>query len=221
MRRILRWPTLDDLRRPADLALSYPAWLALSLRRSLRCRRDRGRARTAALGFHEGQQLWYWDPVDQAVCRRRGNARLHRCTIRYVRLAIAALGNPHRDSQRGTAGRRSGWIRLRLCRWHRSIPAGQSAVQTRSWLSAGRTIRIAGRVSCTGRDGRATGRSASSGPQCSIHGERVDALERGEVHCIHGPDYDDVARLEADPAIPGRAVQPGLERLPGAELGPY
>src|SRR5690606_10534692 len=28
--------------------------------------------------------------------------------------------------------------------------------------------------------------------------ERVEALERGEVDCIHGPDYEDVARLEAD-----------------------
>ena len=29
--------------------------------------------------------------------------------------------------------------------------------------------------------------------------ERVAALEAGEVDCIHGPDYADVARLEADP----------------------
>ena len=29
--------------------------------------------------------------------------------------------------------------------------------------------------------------------------ERVEALERGEVDCIHGPNYADVARLEADP----------------------
>ncbi|MGD9712529.1 MAG: ABC transporter substrate-binding protein, partial [Thermomicrobiales bacterium] len=28
--------------------------------------------------------------------------------------------------------------------------------------------------------------------------ERVEALERGEVDCIHGPDYEDVARLESD-----------------------
>jgi peptide/nickel transport system substrate-binding protein len=145
-------------------------------------------------GFHGGQQLWYWDPVD-TVEPDGADMLVFRLHHPYSRLPSLLWGTHtaiHNERRRAAdpAGSGIDWAdgtgpfrferysqeRLEVSRWD-AYPGseaaflrstGDPAVQRISWTSI------------------------------LDPAERVAALEAGTVDCLHGPNYADVARLEAD-----------------------
>ena len=145
-------------------------------------------------GFHGGQQLWYWDPVDtvQAVGDEIVAFRLHHPYARLPSLLWGTHTAIHNERRRAAdpAGSGIDWAdgtgpfrferysqeRVDVSRWE-DYPGSEAAflrqtgdpvVQSISWTSM------------------------------LDPAERVAALENGEVDCLHGPNYSDVARLEED-----------------------
>ena len=146
-------------------------------------------------GFHGGQQLWYWDPVDtvEAIGDDLLIIRLHHPYSRLPSLLWGTHTAIHNERRRAADPAGSGieWAdgtgpfrfvsysqeRLEVARWDDYPgsdaaflrPTGEPAVDRIVWTSM------------------------------LDPAERVAALEAGAVDCLHGPNYADVTRLEQDP----------------------
>lgn len=145
-------------------------------------------------GFHGGQQLWYWDPVDtvQPLGDDQIVFALHYPYSRLPSLLWGTHTAIHNERRRAADPEGSGidWAdgtgpfrfesyaqeRIEVSRWTDYPgseadflrPTGQPVVDRISWITI------------------------------LDPAERVAALEEGSVHCLHGPNYADVARLEQD-----------------------
>lgn len=145
-------------------------------------------------GFHGGQQLWYWDPVDtvEAIGDDRVVFHLHHPYSRLPSLLWGTHTAIHNERRRREDPDGSGiaWAdgtgpfrfesysqeRVVVTRWE-DYPGSQAAFLRQ--VEGG-----AERISLT---------------SILDPAERVAALERGQVDALHGPRYDDVQRLEQDP----------------------
>ncbi len=146
-------------------------------------------------GFHGGQQLWYWDPVDtvEPIEDDLLAFRLHHPYSRLPSLLWGTHTAIHNERRRAAdpAGSGIDWAdgtgpfrfgsysqeRLEVTRWA-DYPGSEAAF-----------------LQPTG--GRAVDRIVWT--SMLDPAERVFALETGLVDCLHGPNYADVARLEHDP----------------------
>ena len=72
---------VDDLRRRADLALPAPARLRFHSGDPCDAPAIVAALERLRWGFHDGQQLWYWDPVDTVDRRGRRRRSSSPCTI--------------------------------------------------------------------------------------------------------------------------------------------
>jgi ABC-type transport system substrate-binding protein len=146
-------------------------------------------------GFHGGNQLWYWDPVDQAYPEGDETVvfTLH---FPYVRLPSLLWGTHtaiHNEAFRAAHADEHGY----------GVADGTGPFRFKRW-----SLEEVELERWPDFPGVSSGFLANGGP-ASLDGvtwtamldphDRVAALEAGEVDCIHGPDYTDVARLEADP----------------------
>lgn len=136
---------------------------------------------TLRFGEEEADQLWYWDPVDEV--RADGDDTLvFTLNHPYARLPSLLWGTHtaiHNDALRRETGDRYG------C----DVADGTGPFRLVSWSPQ--------RVVAERHDGRAR---VARIEWVSILDEqgRLAALERGEVHCLHGPPLDEVDRLAAD-----------------------
>jgi peptide/nickel transport system substrate-binding protein len=148
-------------------------------------------------GFHGGRQLWYWDPVDQLYAE---DAETLVITLYYpyVRLPSLLWGTHtaiHNEARRAADPEGSGYAFADGTGPYRFVSYSLDQVVAERWEDYPGSP--AAFLQPNGAPGEPVERiewTAMLEPK-----DRVAALERGEVHCIHGPDYEDVARLEADP----------------------
>jgi ABC-type transport system substrate-binding protein len=131
-------------------------------------------------------QLWYWDPVDSMRAEGSDTVvfRLHYPYVRLPSLLWGTHTTIYNETLRAAEPDRFGF----------EIADGTGPFRLVSW-SPERTVveRFAG---------YAGGRPRLDGIEwVSILDEqrRLDALERGDVHVIHGPPLREVSRLETDP----------------------
>src|SRR5680860_535921 len=148
-------------------------------------------------GFHGGRQLWYWDPVDQLYA---GDAETLVITVHYpyARLPSLLWGTHtaiHNEKRRAADPDGSGYQFADGTGPFRFISYSPDKVVAGRWVdypgSPAEFLKSGG-----GTPGEQVDRiewSKMLDPK-----ERVAALEQGEVLSIHGPDYEDVARLETD-----------------------
>jgi peptide/nickel transport system substrate-binding protein len=140
------------------------------------------------------RQLWYWDPVD--TVRAEGDDilvfRLHHPYVRLPSLLWGTHTAIHNQALRAAEPDRFGYELadgtgpFRFARW------SQERVVLERWSDypGSKAPFLAG------------GPAKLDQIEWTMMldpAERVGALERGEVDCIHGPNYADVTRLEADP----------------------
>ena len=145
-------------------------------------------------GFHEGNQLWYWDPVDK-VYPDGDETLVFTLHHPYVRLPSLLWGTHtaiHNEALRAREADRHGYELADGTGPFRFVSWAQDRVVLERWpdypgpqrgFLAGGPAKL-DRIEWT---------------MLLDPAERVTALERGEVDCIHGPNYADVAQLEADP----------------------
>ena len=168
--RRARIPGLADVWTISDDGLDWRFQLRPGLRfhsgDAVRRAGRRRRARAAALGVpRAASQLWYWDPVD-TVTAEDAETLVFRLHHPYVRLPVAALGHPHRDLQRGAAGRASRMASATARRRHRTVPLRRAGRRSGSSPSGGRTTPARRRGSW--RPAARPGSTGSSGRRCSI-----------------------------------------------------
>lgn len=141
-----------------------------------------------------GRALWYWDPVD-AVFAEGSETLVFRLHYPYSRLPALLWGTHtavYNERLRAEAGEDFG----------RRLADGTGPFRLASWSSE-RVVAEAwdgypGAPAEFLRSGR--GRlTAIEWISILDEDERLDALERGDVHCLHGPPLDQVERLRADP----------------------
>lgn len=145
-------------------------------------------------GFHGGQQLWYWDPVDTVSAEGDETVVFH-LHHPYSRLPSLLWGTHtaiHNEQRRANDPDGSG----------RDWADGTGPFLFESWdqerVVLNRWDAYPGsKAGFLGTDGRAPLQSITWISMLDPVA-RVDALERGIVHCIHGPEYEDVERLEHD-----------------------
>jgi ABC-type transport system substrate-binding protein len=148
-------------------------------------------------GFHGGRQLWYWDPVDKLYAE---DAQTLVITLHfpYSRLPSLLWGTHtaiHNEARRAADPDGSGYTFADGTGPFRLISHSPDRVVAERWADY--------------PESPAQFLKPRNGPGLPVDRiewttmldpkERVMALEHGEVLCIHGPDYEDVARLEADP----------------------
>jgi peptide/nickel transport system substrate-binding protein len=147
-------------------------------------------------GFHGGKQLWYWDPVDQLYAE---DAETLVMTLHYpyVRLPSLLWGTHtaiHNEARRAADPEGSGYEFADGTGPFRFVSYDPSLVVAERWGDYPPSLAAflqPGQDPGTPVD-RIEWRSMLD-PK-----DRVLALQRGDVLCIHGPAYEDVARLEAD-----------------------
>jgi peptide/nickel transport system substrate-binding protein len=145
-------------------------------------------------GFHEGNQLWYWDPVDKVYADGDETLvfTLHHPYVRLPSLLWGTHTAIHNEELRAREPDRHGHELADGTGPFRFVSWSQDQVVLERWPEY--------RGSASGfLSGGPANIDRISWQMMLDPAERIDALERGEVDCIHGPDYADVARLEADP----------------------
>jgi len=146
-------------------------------------------------GFHAGNQLWYWDPVDHAFASGEEEITftLHHPYVRLPSLLWGTHTAIHNEGFRERFGDRHGYEVADGTGPFRFVSWSLERVELDRWPEyPGSTATFLSPTSGTAPDRIEW--IAELDPT-----ERVAALERGDVDCIHGPNYADVARLEADP----------------------
>jgi ABC-type transport system substrate-binding protein len=145
--------------------------------------------------FDPPRQLWYWDPVDRVYAEGEETVvfTLH---FPYARLPSLLWGTHtaiHNQAFRARHADEHGY----------TVADGTGPFRFKSWSLE--TVELERWPDYPGVSG---GFLANAGPPPLERitwtamlepRARVAALEAGEVDCIHGPDYADVARLEGDP----------------------
>ena len=144
-------------------------------------------------GFHGGNQLWYWDPVDK-VTADGDETLLFTLHHPYVRLPSLLWGTHtaiHNEALRASEPERHGFELADGTGPFRFVSWSQERVELERWPEyPGSKAKF---LSGPAKLDRIEWISMLD------PADRVAALEHGEVDCIHGPNYADVARLEADP----------------------
>jgi peptide/nickel transport system substrate-binding protein len=146
-------------------------------------------------GFHGGRQLWYWDPVDTVTADDATTLtfRLNHPSLRLPSLLWGTHTAIYNEGRRAQDPDGSGYAFADGTGPFRFVSYAPERVVAERW---------------PGYPGSPAEFLATGGPapldriewtMLLDPGERVAALEAGEVDCIHGPNYADVARLEADP----------------------
>jgi peptide/nickel transport system substrate-binding protein len=148
-------------------------------------------------GFHGGKQLWYWDPVDRLYAEDATTLvfTLHHPYVRLPSLLWGTHTAVYNEARRAADPDGSGYAFADGTGPFRLVSQSAERVVVERW--ADYPGSPAGFLNVRGDKGAPPDRIewiAMLEPR-----ERVAALEAGEVHCIHGPDYEEVARLEADP----------------------
>jgi peptide/nickel transport system substrate-binding protein len=145
-------------------------------------------------GFHGGNQLWYWDPVDRVFADGEETIvfTLHHPYVRLPSLLWGTHTAIHNEALRAREPERHGY----------ALADGTGPFRFASW-SQERVVLERWPDYPGSRAGFLSGGQARldfvEWTSILDPSDRVHALERGEVDCIHGPDYADVAWLEADP----------------------
>lgn len=146
-------------------------------------------------GFHGGNQLWYWDPVDR-VYAEGDETVVFTLHFPYVRLPSLLWGTHtaiHNEALRAQEPDRHGY----------ELADGTGPFRYRSWsldrVELERWPEYPGSTADFLTAGGPAPLERITWTSILTPADRVAALEAGEVDCIHGPDYSDVARLEADP----------------------
>jgi len=146
-------------------------------------------------GFHGGRQLWYWDPVDTVVANdeRTLTFTLHHPYVRLPSLLWGTHTAIHNEARRARYPDGSGYQYADGTGPFRLVSYTPERVVAERWAdypgSPARFLATGGPAHLAGIEWTMLLDPA----------ERVAALEAGTVDCIHGPNYADVARLEADP----------------------
>jgi len=147
-------------------------------------------------GFHGGRQLWYWDAVDQLYADGPNQLvfTLHHPHIRLPSLLWGTHTAIYNEARRAADPDGSGYAWADGTGPFRMVSHSADKVVAVRWSEYPRSP--------------ANFLNAPPGPGTLVDRiewtklleptERVAALERGEVDCIHGPDYEDVERLEGD-----------------------
>jgi peptide/nickel transport system substrate-binding protein len=141
------------------------------------------------------RQLWYWDPVD-AVRAEGLDTVVFTLHHPYVRLPSLLWGTHtaiHNQALRAAEPERFGY----------ELADGTGPFRFASWSQERVVVERwpdypGSRAPFLATDGPAK-LDRIEWTMLLDPAERVAALERGKVDCIHGPDYADVARLETDP----------------------
>lgn len=147
-------------------------------------------------GFHGGRQLWYWDAVDQLYADGP-NYLVFTLHHPYVRLPSLLWGTHtaiYNEARRAADPDGSGYSFADGTGPFRLVSHSASKVVAERW--ADYPPSLAGFLGANPGPGTLVDRIEWT--ELLEPAERVAALERGELDCIHGPDYEDVARLEAD-----------------------
>ena len=148
-------------------------------------------------GFHGGQQLWYWDPVDTvtAVSSEAFTIRLH---FPYSRLPSLLWGTHtaiHNERRRAADPEGSGhdWA------------DGTGPFAFRSWsdqeVIVDRWADYPGSSAAFLADVGPRGVETIRWVSILDPSGRVASLREGHVHAIHGPRYADIDLLEKDESI--------------------
>ncbi|CAN5476775.1 hypothetical protein BH23CHL4_BH23CHL4_23510 [soil metagenome] len=148
-------------------------------------------------GFHGGRQLWYWDPVDKLYA---DDAETLVITVHYPYFRLPSLlWGTHtailNEAKRAADPDGSGYQFADGTGPFRLVSYNPDKVVAERWQDYPESpARFR-------KPGNAPGTPVGRIEWISMlePKDRVAALENGEVLCIHGPDYEDVARLEADP----------------------
>ncbi len=147
-------------------------------------------------GFHGGKQLWYWDPVDKLFAESPESLVIT-THFPYVRLPSLLWGTHtavHNEVRRAADPSGSGHAFADGTGPFRLVSHSTEEVVAERWPEyAGSPADFLNAGNGRGAPVDRIEWTAMLDPK-----ERVAALERGDVLCIHGPDYEDVARLEAD-----------------------
>lgn len=146
--------------------------------------------------FHGGRQLWYWDAVDKVLADGRDTLvfTLHHPHLRLPSLLWGTHTAISNESRRVADPGGSGYTFADGTGPFRLVSHSDDRVVAERWSDYPAPL--------------ASFLQSTSQPSTLVDGiewtkvlepaERVAALERGELDCIHGPDYEDVARLEED-----------------------
>jgi peptide/nickel transport system substrate-binding protein len=133
-----------------------------------------------------GEQVWYWDPVDSFAVTGP-NTLVFRLHYPYSRLPSLLWGTHtaiHNDALREQHGDAFG----------HELADGTGPFRLSHWSPE--------RVVAERFDGYHGGPAPLEGIEwiaIKSAADRLAALEAGEVHCLHGPPYESVERLRADP----------------------
>ena len=146
-------------------------------------------------GFHKGRQLWYWDPVDTVSAPDATTLEftLHHPYVRLPSLLWGTHTAIYNEARRLRDPDGSGYTFADGTGPFRFVSYAPERVVVERWND----------YPGSPAEFLATGGPAHLDTIEWIMqldpADRVAALEAGEVDCIHGPNYADVARLEADP----------------------
>jgi peptide/nickel transport system substrate-binding protein len=144
--------------------------------------------------FSPRRQLWYWDPVDSV--RAEGSDTvvftLHHPYVRLPSLLWGTHTAIYNQALRAAEPDRFGYELADGTGPFRFVSWSEEKVVLERWPD------YAGSKAPFLATGGAAKLDRIEWTMMLDPAERVAALERGEVDCIHGPNYADVARLEAD-----------------------
>ena len=147
-------------------------------------------------GFHGGSQLWYWDAVDKVYADGPNVLvfTLHHPHIRLPSLLWGTHTAIYNEDRRAADPEGSGRTFADGTGPFRLVSHSDDKVVVERW--ADYPAPLADFLAPTPGAGELVDRIEWT--KILEPAQRVAALERGELDCIHGPDYEDVARLEAD-----------------------
>lgn len=147
-------------------------------------------------GFHGGRQLWYWDAVDQVYAENAQSLvlTLHHPHVRLPSLLWGTHTAIYNERRRAADPDGSGYAWADGTGPFRLISHSAEKVVAERWSDY--AAPSSGFLSAPTGPGRMIEQIAWT--RMLEPRERVEALQRGDVDCIHGPDYEEVERLEAD-----------------------
>lgn len=154
-------------------------------------------------GFYEDRQSWYWDPVDRVTVEEQETLhfRLHHPCPNLPSLLwgthTAIFNEALRAGEPDAFGERlaDGTGPFRLSRW-----TPEHVVAERWGGYPGAPAKFMGSTGTAPID-------AVEWISIPDEVERLQALEDGRVHCLHGPVPSEITRLESDPRF--RVVRHG------------